>query len=127
MESLQIKKTTFSSRPSRTYLQLNPPSMRLLPPAYLLKQRQQAHSKQLLYKKQKEVTNVRITSGGMTAAKQLIIAPTIPAALNPAKAERLMAIAPGVDCATAAIFIKSSSEKYCFLTTKNRRTIGTTT
>lgn len=62
----------------------------------------------------------------MTAAEQLINAPAIPATLYPAKAERLTAIAPGVDCATAAILINSSSVKYCFFITKKRRTIGTT-
>ena len=71
-------------------------------------------------------TAVRITNGGMTAAIQLMEAPTIPATLYPAKAERLIAIAPGVDCATAAILTKSSSLKQCFLATKKRRTIGTT-
>ena len=63
----------------------------------------------------------------MTAAKQLINAPPIPAVLYPARAERLTAIAPGVDCAMAAMSINSSSVKQRFFTTKNRRTMGTTT
>lgn len=37
-------------------------------------------------------------SGGVTAARQLIKAPAMPAARYPASAERLTAIAPGADC-----------------------------
>ena len=52
------------------------------------------------------------------AAIQLRTAPPRPAVRKPASAERLMAIAPGVDCATAAMLTSSSSVKHRLRSTK---------
>ena len=64
-----------------------------------------------------DVVPGRSALGGRTAATQLISTPGIPATRYPARADRLMAMAPGVDWATAAIFSSSSSVNKCFFHT----------
>ena len=68
----------------------------------------------------------RMTSGGMMAPRQLQMTPAMPAVRCPASAERLTAMAPGVDCAMAAMERSSSLENSRFFQTKYLLIIGTT-
>lgn len=61
--------------------------------------------------------NPKITKGGMIEQIALMKTPGHPATFFPAKTLRLMAMAPGEDCATAAISINSSLENSRFFST----------